>query len=112
MTNDTDKAGAFYTKMFNWGTEVMDMGSGDYTMFTLGEQKVGGMMAITPEMGGIPPHWMYYITVDDVDASLQQASDLGGSVMIPATDIPVGRFAAVTDPSGAAISIITLKDNK
>ena len=73
--------------------------------------KNGGMMAIAPEMGPVPPHWMYYITVDDVDASVKLATELGGNILVPAMDIPVGRFAAITDPQGAAISIITLSDN-
>ena len=80
---------------------------GTYTMFKKGEQPVGGMMAMPPDCGeGVPPHWMSYIAVDDVDASTAKVEQLGGKVRVPPTAIPnVGRFSVITDPTGATISL-------
>jgi predicted enzyme related to lactoylglutathione lyase len=40
--------------------------------------------------------------VTDADASVGRAQELGGSVVLPPMDVPVGRFALVADPAGAA----------
>ena len=78
-------------------------------MFTNGERMAGGMLQITPEMGPIPPNWLVYFAVDDCDAKVQKATELGATVMKPADDIPgVGRFAILTDPQQAAFAIIKL----
>jgi hypothetical protein len=78
-------------------------------MFNNGEKNAGGMLKITPEMGAIPSNWLVYFAVDDCDAKVQKATELGASVMKPADDIPgVGRFAILTDPQGAAFAIIKL----
>ncbi len=53
---------------------------------------------------GVPPCWTGYIGVPDVDAKTSQFVEAGGTVHVPATDIPgVGRFSLVTDPFGAAL---------
>ena len=53
-----------------------------------------GVLQITPDMGEFPPHWMVYFAVSDVDASVAQTQTLGGTVIVPATDIPeIGKFA-------------------
>jgi predicted enzyme related to lactoylglutathione lyase len=52
---------------------------------------------------------MVYFAVADTDASAEKAKGLGATVMVPPTDIPPGRFAALTDPQGAAFTIIKLE---
>lgn len=107
-TTDVAKAGEFYTKLLGWTTREIDMGDGNkYTVFSSGKDDVGGMMAMGHDGGDIPPHWMNYITVDDVDACAAKVEGLGGKVCVPPTDIPqIGRFCVVTDPTGANISLI------
>jgi uncharacterized protein len=108
-TNDTTKAGDFYAGLFGWERDVMDAGGMEYTMFKNGERGAGGMFKISPEMGPIPPHWLVYFAVDDCDARVQKATELGATVMKPADDIPgIGRFAILFDPQGAAFAIIKL----
>ena len=106
-TNDTQKAQDFYTTVFGWGTEKMP-GPFEYTIFKAGDESVGGMYKIVPEiMGPIPPNWMVYFAVGDCDATLQKATELGGRVLAPAEDIPdIGRFAILQDPTMAAFAII------
>ena len=108
-TNDTQKAGEFYSSLFGWAKDEMSGGPIEYTMFRNGDRASGGMYKITPEMGPIPPHWLVYFAVDDCDAKVQKATELGASVMKPADDIPgIGRFAILNDPQGAAFAIIKL----
>jgi len=108
MTTDTPAARAFYTSLLGWITEEMDMGeAGMYTIFKQGDQQVAGMMGMSgPQFEGVPPHWMGYIHVADVDAKTAQAEQLGGTICVPPTDIPnIGRFSVVTDPTEAVISL-------
>ena len=104
LTPDTQKAGDFYSLLFGWSREPF---GGDYTVFKNGEQGVGGMYQITPEMGPVPPHWLVYFAVSDCDATVKRVTELGGGVLRPAENIPeIGRFAILTDPAGAAFAII------
>ena len=112
MTTDTKKAGDFYSTVFDWGRDVQNFGPMEYTMFTNGgDRPSGGMFTITPDMGPIPPNWLIYFAVDDCDAKVQKATELGANVMKPADDIPgIGRFAILVDPQGAGFAIIKLED--
>jgi predicted enzyme related to lactoylglutathione lyase len=97
----------FYTDVLGLTTSTMDMGAGgDYTLFEVGGQQVGGSMA--PPMPGIPNHWQVYFAVDDTDAAAAKAAELGGTVQVPPFDTPVGRIAVIGDPQGAVFSIIKL----
>lgn len=110
-TRDTARAGEFYTNVFGWTAEPLPQSPVEYTIFKNGDRGNGGMYKITPEMGPIPPHWLVYFAVDDCDAKVQKTTELGGSVMKPAENIPgVGRFAILQDPQGAAFAIIKLEN--
>jgi predicted enzyme related to lactoylglutathione lyase len=106
-TRDTAKSGAFYAGLFGWRAKG---DAGGYTEWHVGERAVGGMIGIQPEWGPMPPHWLPYFMVGDVDATVAKAGQLGGGAMMPARDIEnVGRFAILRDPQGAHFAIIKLK---
>ena len=108
-TTDTESAKKFYMGLFDWKTREMDMGpNGIYTIFQNGGKDIGGLYKMKAQQTqmGVTPHWLTYVGVDDVDASAQKAEKLGGRVLVPPTDIPeTGRFAVLTDPTGAAFAI-------
>lgn len=61
-----------------------------------------------PQFEGVPPHWMTYIAVDDVDVALERTTANGGEIRAPAFDVPgVGRIGVISDPSGAVVSLMT-----
>jgi len=108
MTPDTDGAGKFYTNLFGWGTETMNMGGmGNYTMWTRGEGRPGGGMMSTPAgKEDIPPNWLVYFAVTDPDATHTKALELGGTTIVPPADIPgAGRFAVIQDPVGGVFGV-------
>lgn len=107
MTTDLDGAKSFYSEMFSWQLEDMN-NEMPYTMAKINGQDSAGLMSMPPEAGGMPPMWGAYVTVDDVEASAKQAVALGGNILLEARDIPnVGRFCVISDPQGAALSLIT-----
>jgi hypothetical protein len=66
---------------------------------------LGGMFNKTPEMPA-PPHWLYYVRVDDVDRVAGEVPKAGGTVLNGPMDVPGGdRIAQCMDPQGAAFAI-------
>lgn len=108
-SRDAAAAGRFYAAVFGWRCEDRELAATRYTTFFAGDEAVGGMLQMTPEWGDVPTHWMAYFVVEGCDASAARAGELGGEVCVPPTDIPpIGRFAVVRDPQGAAFSIIQM----
>ncbi|MEW6019945.1 MAG: VOC family protein [Pseudomonadota bacterium] len=112
LTTDVQAARDFYTKLFGWEAEVVPSEMGDYIIFKVGEEQVGGLAELPPQARemGAPPYWGAYVSVDDVDAVTAKVEEMGGRVLVPPMDIKgVGRFATYQDPQGAVISAITSK---
>lgn len=108
ITSDVPKARKFYQDLFGWTFEAMPMPDFEYTVFSLGEERVAGMMPIMANMGNIPPHWGTYFTVKNVDETVKIAKAAGGAVHIEPMDIPnVGRFAMLASPQGVNFYVIT-----
>ena len=108
LTGDVAAAKTFYAALFGWTFKDMDMGQMVYTVVSAGGQDIAGMMRTPAGAKGMPPTWGAYVTVSDVDAAAAKVAGLGGKLCMPPTDIPnVGRFAAIQDPQGAMISMIT-----
>jgi predicted enzyme related to lactoylglutathione lyase len=113
LTRETGAAAAFYGGLFGWTAHEQEMPppTGIYTSFLLGEIPTGGMMQIQTDWGEVPTHWATYFSVDDWDATVRQAVELGATTMGPTMDIPgVGRFAWLADPLGATFAVITLAE--
>jgi predicted enzyme related to lactoylglutathione lyase len=113
-TRDLDGAKRFYTELLGWQLKESNAaGMAYHEIVTPSGEHIGGLYAMGPECGGdadAPSHWMSYVAVDDVDARAARVEGLGGKLCVPPTDIPnVGRFCVVTDPSGATLSLITMK---
>ena len=105
MTRDADASAKFYETLFGWTREDMDMEGRTYTMFKSGGRPVGGMIVLPPEAESMPVMWMGYVTVENLDASLTKAVELGAEVCKEITAIPMGRFAIITDPQEAVIGL-------
>jgi len=107
MTSDPAAAGAFYKKVVGWWPVAWDKDS-SYTVLRCGKAQMGGLMEIPPEARqmGVPPCWMGYVGVTDVDETTRQVRALGGTVHKEPWDIPgVGRMAVVADPQGATFAV-------
>ena len=98
----------FYREVFHWNTAVMsDTDDFRYSVQADGDDQLAGVMdaaGFLPE--GVPAHWSVYFAVEDTDAALARAVELGGSIVLPAEDTPYGRLATVADPGGAAFKLV------
>lgn len=103
MSADGVAASRFYTSLFGWSIQNVDMGAQPYTMINNGADGIGGMRTASP---GGRSAWMSYMSVADVDAGARAAQTAGAQVLMPPTDFaPVGRGASLQDPTGGAFSI-------
>lgn len=113
MTDDVEKAKAFYSAVLGWTFSEMPMEGGRvYYVAMLGEEPVAGLMDKTDIVPPhVPPHWFGYISVDDVDARVALLQAKGGQVVRPPFDIEgVGRIAIVADATGAPLGLMTAFD--
>ncbi|MEW1823528.1 VOC family protein [Arthrobacter sp. NPDC080031] len=106
QTNDVPKAVAFYESVTGCSCETAAAGDlQEYTQFVVDGKSVAG--AMKQPMEGMPPFWMTYFNVADVNESVAKAVELGAQVFAPAFDVPgVGRMAVLGDPAGAAFSVM------
>lgn len=110
VTGDVVAAATFYSAVFGWTAQAHGPaeGPGGYTEFAVGDKAIGGMMAKPPTMPAeVPSHWAVYFAVDDTDAAAATITELGGTVLFGPMDIQPGRFAAVSDSTGANFNILT-----
>jgi predicted enzyme related to lactoylglutathione lyase len=108
-TTDYEKAFEFYSKLFDWKlTESTEMGPGFiYQMYQRqdAEGSCGGMCN-SAKMQNFPAHWVYYITVDDLDKAVAKAQDGGANLVAGPMEVPGGsRIAIFKDPQDAEFAL-------
>jgi predicted enzyme related to lactoylglutathione lyase len=102
-TKDLDAAAKHYAAVFGWGGKLGE-GPMQYFHWSHAGKDIGGMMTL--QAPGIPPNWLSYIAVADVDAKVGKLKELGGKVLMGPMEVEkVGRFAIVQDPGGAAFAL-------
>jgi predicted enzyme related to lactoylglutathione lyase len=104
---DPKAAGEFYKELFGWKiTEDTNM---DYVMFDAEEGPGGGLPRVSDSTpaGAVLVH----VSTDDIEASLAKVKKLGGSTVVPKTEIPgFGWFAIFSDPTGNNVGLYTAKN--
>ncbi|HEY8041052.1 MAG TPA: VOC family protein, partial [Polyangiaceae bacterium] len=106
-TTDHDAAFRFYSQLFAWEKlSDHDMGPmGKYLIYGKGEKPFGGMFTKPKDMK-MPPSWLYYTQVADLDAAVGRAKAKGAKVLNGPMDVPGGaRIAQLLDPQGAAFAL-------
>jgi hypothetical protein len=104
-TNDADGAQRFYEAVFGWTTADMGPEYGGYRIFNSGGTGIAGFMTLQDR--SIPPMWQPYVAVDDPDAIVAKATELGATALFEPMDVPkVGRIAVLRDPQGATFGVI------
>lgn len=107
VTSNVKAAKDFYGKVFNWQFSDQEMGDTIYTMIQINGKERGGIWAIPKDKEKhIPPHWMAYILVENIEIALEKALEHGATVVKPATACcDFGHLAIIRDPTGAHIAL-------
>ena len=105
MTQNPKRAIEFYTQLFGYGTQVFPIEQGTYTVLIHKGQQAAGI--IEARQADMPSAWTPYFQVADANATLEKATSLGATALMPVTESPgVGWFSWITDPQGAVIAFI------
>ncbi|MEU5133650.1 VOC family protein [Streptomyces californicus] len=109
FTRDPQRVDAFYPAVFPYTVRKFDDESMDFTMFDVAGRTVLGRMAMGEEFPPeVPSYVNVYFAVPDCDAAVAKATARGGELRYGPVDSPFGRFAAISDPQGAAFAVIDL----
>ena len=108
MTRDYEGSKAFYANVFGYTYE--EVGEG-FTYSTIKRASNGDIVGGLGEFPSDAPadvasHWGMYFAVDDCDASVAKAVELGGSVARAPFDTPFGRMSTVTGAQGESFSLV------
>ena len=99
----------FYEAVVGWRSEPVDVhGHEDFNMFAPGAtDPVAGICHAIGDIAGLPPQWLMYTVVPDLDESVKNCGELGGAVIFgPNEDGMGGKFCVIQDPAGAVMALI------
>ncbi|HEU4706914.1 MAG TPA: VOC family protein [Solirubrobacterales bacterium] len=107
-TRDPEGAKAFYSAVFGWEANDLEMqDGGTYTEWLVDGRRVGGMLDMRGRMPDeVPPHWGVYFGTEDTDATVEKVKASGGELLFGPMDIEPGRIATVKDPFGAFFNVM------
>ncbi len=105
VAGDHAKAKAFYPELLGWKLDPMKMPDGSsYPLLKAGGTPFGGLRDLPRE--GVPPHWVSYVSVADVDTTAKKVVAEGGKTLMDAISVPtVGRMQPVADPEGSVFML-------
>ncbi len=109
LTSNPGKAAEFYGAVLGWTVRDSGQEGMDYRMWQSGDEAVGGMLEITPDMAisGMEDGWLGYVDVADVDSSVKRIVAAGGHSHMTQEVAGVGKMSMVSDPQGAVFYVMT-----
>jgi predicted enzyme related to lactoylglutathione lyase len=105
--DDAEGIRDFYGAVAGWTAADVEMGGySDFNMLTTDGVPAAGICHARGDNQGLPPSWLVYITVDDLERRLDVCRSLGGTVLVgPRSLGEMGRMAVIRDPAGAAAAL-------
>ncbi|MGV4987091.1 VOC family protein [Streptomyces sp. NRAIS4] len=107
---DPQAAIGFYRGLFGWRAQEMQAPGMTYQVLSIaeGDQQEGSFGGVAPlQEGAQEARWVPYFAVADADAIVTATGDNGGTVLMPAANVPgVGRIAWLTDPTQAVFAVL------
>jgi predicted enzyme related to lactoylglutathione lyase len=100
----------FYQAVVGWTPERVPMDG--YTDFVMNADGAGtaGICHARGANAELPPVWIVYITVEDLDHSLEQVRALGGTALTTPRSYAGGRYCIIKDPAGAVCALYQPSD--
>ena len=97
----------FYQAVAGWQPQPLDMGGySDFVMTAPGGKGVAGVCHARGANAGLPPQWLLYITVEDLDQSIAHCTERGGKVIAgPKGAGGTARYCVIQDPAGAVAAL-------
>ena len=109
FTREISRAKAFYSAVFGWTYDSFVMEGYEYIVAKTPDAAIAGISPV--EVGPLnttQAYWLSTVEVDDVDAAVATAAELGAAIIQQPKDVQgIGRFAVMRDPNGAAIGLLS-----
>jgi predicted enzyme related to lactoylglutathione lyase len=106
--SNADQVRDFYSQVVGWRPEPLCMG--DYDDYCMNHPETGETVAgICHSRGAnikLPPQWLMYIRVADLDVAVKRCTELGGNVVDGPRGQSPDRFCAIRDPAGACVVLV------
>lgn len=108
-TPDLETAKEFFGELLGWTYDTNTESKAPYYIIENEGRQNGGILQMTDEWEGVPPHWVVYFAVADVNDSAESVADLGGELRHGPFNTPVGRMLVAADPQGAIFHLVGLR---
>ena len=98
----------FYSKVVGWKSNPVSMGDyNDFSMIAPESGKVASGICHTKGVNSkLPPQWLVYITVQNVDESAKTCKNNGGEIIVEPKNMGnYGRYCVIKDPAGAVCAL-------
>ncbi len=96
----------FYQQVAGWTNSPVDMGGyEDFCMNAANGETVAGICHAQGENADLPPVWLVYINVQDIEHSIAKCKSLGGKLLSGPRDVGAGVSAVIQDPAGAIVAL-------
>ncbi|MCL4806484.1 MAG: VOC family protein [Thermoanaerobaculia bacterium] len=104
---DAPRLRDFYSAVAGWKGRAVPRGEAAELGFYEGEagEPRAGICHARGTNEGLPPVWLVYVVVADLDASLSSATALGGEVLVGPKATGRDRYAVLRDPAGASFAL-------
>jgi len=98
---------SFYQSVIGWKSEPVSMGDyDDFTMMSaISNEAVSGICHATGANADLPPMWLPYFLVADVDTSVEQVLAKGGELVTKIKSMGNDRYVVIKDPAGACCAL-------
>lgn len=97
----------FYQQVVGWTSFGLDMGGyEDYVMMQPDGEPVAGICHKRGGNADLPPYWLIYVAVADLEASLKTVTDNGGKLVGGIREGDGSRYAIIQDPAGAYAGLL------
>ena len=106
--SDAEGIRDFYENVVGWGSDPVSMGEySDFNMLPSGEGgPAAGICHARGGNAGLPPVWLIYIVVEDLEKSLEACTEGGGEILKgPKGMGPGSAYAVIRDPAGAVSAL-------
>ena len=102
---DAEKVRDFYTAVVGWAPTAVSMGTYSDFVMTADGTEVAGICHARGANAELPPVWLIYITVEDLDHSMAECLRLGGALVAAPRGYGGGRYCIIKDPAGAICAL-------
>lgn len=108
---NADEVRDFYRQVVGWEPETVDMGRyHDFNMKLPGSDlPAAGICFARGVNADLPPQWLIYIAVTDLDARIQKITEQGGKLLVPPQGGIGYRYCVIEDPAGAVAALLEVE---